>query len=113
MRTTILTILLLLITSTTYSAVTRQTYTNRSGSVVGRSYTNGPVTTYKDPRGNTLGFSRETTMGGKSATKVLGSDGTYKGFIMNGMIRDSKGVPQGQIKNTTPYTTKGTTNGKK
>lgn len=108
MKTFILTALLVLFTASAYAGVTRQTYTNRSGSVVARSYTDTKGNTvYKDNRGNTLGFSRETTMGGKPATRIMDKSGTYRGVIANGLIRDNTGKIQGSVKNTTPSSSKG------
>lgn len=92
---------LLLVTSTLNAEVTRQTYTNNRGSVVARAYTNPQgYTTYKDNKGNTLGFSRETTLGGKPATRIMAKDGTYRGVIANGLIRDNTGKIQGTVKTT-------------
>lgn len=97
------------------AAVTRETYTNKSGTVVGRSYTSpvkgGTSTVYRDPKGNTLGFSRTNNTYGPTQTRILDKSGTYRGMIMGGMIKDSKGNTVGNVKNTTP--SKGTTNGKK
>jgi hypothetical protein len=108
MKTFILTALLVLFTASAYAGVTRQTITNRSGSVVVRAYTNSQsYTTYKDNRGNTLGFSRETTLGGKPATRIMDKSGTYRGVIANGLIRDNTGKVQGAVKNTTPSSSKG------
>jgi uncharacterized protein (DUF2141 family) len=108
MKVFILTALLVLFAASAYAGVTRQTITNKSGTVVARSYTDSKgYTTYKDNRGNTLGFSRETTMGGKPATRIMAKDGTYRGVIANGLVRDNSGKIQGAVKNTTPSNSKG------
>ena len=72
----------------------RQSYMNRHGSVVARSYTNGQYTVYKDNRGNTLGYSKDAYNG----TKILDKSGTYKGYIANGLARDSRGNIVGSVK---------------
>jgi len=108
MKTFILTALLMLFTTSTDADVTRQTYTSRSGSVVARSYTDSKGSTvYKDNKGNTLGFSRETTLGGRPATRIMDKNGTYRGVIANGLIRDNTGKIQGSVKNTAPSSSKG------
>lgn len=118
MKKFILGLMIVLFPLSLSGAVTRQTYTNKNSSVVGRAYTSGPNTVYRDSKGNTLGFSRDTKMGGKDVTRIMDKDGTYKGMIIDGLIKDSRGKQVGASKNTTPSfftqpTTKGTTSGKK
>lgn len=78
----------------TPTTINRSIYTNKHGSIIGRSYTNGSYTTHRDTKGNILGYSKDTFNG----TKILDSHGSYKGFIANGLIRDSKSNVIGTVK---------------
>lgn len=76
-------------------AGTSQTYVNKNGTIIGRSYTNNNVTVYRNSRGNIVGYSKPTYQGG---TKIIDKSGVYNGLIINGFVKDSNGKSVGQVK---------------
>ena len=86
-------LLLPLVCSGANPTASKQSYLNKAGSVVARSYTNGQYTVYRDTRGNVLGYSKDNFNG----VKVLDKNGSYKAIIVNGLIIDSKGQKIGKI----------------
>ncbi len=87
-------IALLLVCSSLLAGTTRETYTNRAGTVIARGYTNGKNTYYVDPLGRPLGYSRQKSFG----TNYYNKHSTFQGSKgINGTVRDSYERPQGNV----------------
>ena len=98
MKSIVALILLLVLTTSLCDAADapkyRQSYTDRNGSTVARSYTNSPYTVYRSPNGSTLGYSKQTING---SIRIVDKNGVYGGMIVNGFLKDSRGNTVGRV----------------